>query len=220
MKSYFKILIICLFMFPVIIKADTSTMNPGCDYKREVELSKLASKISYERVYNKESNTYTVTLYNVISDLYLNYKGIILNGNDKNTATIEDIEEGTYMNVIVYSTGSSCYSSLMTIYITIPYFNPFYDGEECEKYEDILTVCSSQFLSYKINAQILKDAIDNYNNKIYNEPAPTDQKDTSILSGIKDFISLWGMKILLVAVTIGLSVFYYQGKLRKAKHGI
>lgn len=220
MNKYLKVLIICIFMFPCLIKADTSTMNPGCDYKKEVELNKLASKISYEKVYNKERNTYTVTLYNVMSDLYLNYNGNVLNGGDDNTSVIEEIEEGTYMNIVVYSSSVSCYSSLMTLYITIPYYNPFYGGEECTPYEGILTVCSSEFLSYKINAQILKDAIDNYNNKIHNEPVPIRPKETTLISVIKNFISLWGMKIVLAAVSIGLSVWYFQIKLRKTKHGI
>ncbi len=218
MKKYLLILLICI-IFPTTIMGETST-NSGCDYKREVELNKLASKISYERVYSKDKGTFNITLYNVISDLYLKYENELYYGDENNEVTIKDIQEGEYMNVVVYSSGSSCYSSLMTIYITIPYFNPFYDSDDCDGYDTILTVCSSQFLTYRIDAQILKDAIDNYNNKIYNEPEPVKQKDTSIINGVKEFISLWGMKIILVVVTVGLSVWYFQVKLRKVKHGI
>ena len=109
---------------------------------------------------------------------------------------------------------------MLTIYVTLPYYNVFYGSEECDSYEDILTVCSSQFTSYQVTKKILNDAINNYNNKIHNDPVVPDDKDTSIISGIKEFISLWGMKILLVVVTIGLSIWYFQIKLRKTKHGI
>lgn len=213
------IIIIFLIALPITINAETSTIS-GCDYKREVELNKLASKISYEKTYNKESNLFSVTLYNVIADLYLKYDEDIYIGDKDDKVTIENIEEGTFMDVVVYSNGRSCYLSLMTIYITIPFFNTFYGGDQCRSYENILTVCSSEFLSYRLTSQILKDAIDNYNNKIYNEPSPLNQDSATLIDTIKSFIALWGMKILLALITIGLSVWYYQVKVRKAKHGI
>lgn len=218
-RIFTTIIIIFLILFPTIVHAETSAIS-GCDYKREVELNKLASKISYERTYNKESGLFTITLYNVMADLNLNYDEEIYVGDKDDKVTIENIEEGTYMNVVVYSNGKSCYSSLMTIYVTIPFFNTFYGSEQCRSYENILTVCSSEFLSYRITSQILKDAIDNYNNKIYNEPTPLDQDSTTLIDTIKSFVALWGMKIFLVIITIGLSVLYYQVKVRKAKHGI
>lgn len=208
------ICVLILIMIPNVIFAE-------CNYTREVELGKLASKITYDRKYSKESGTFTVTLYNVIPQLYITYDGTVLNGDDNNEIEVSSIQEGTYLNFVVYSAkGTSCYSSLLTIYVTLPYYNVFYGSEECDGYEDILTVCSSQFTSYQVTKKILNDAINNYNNKIHNDPVVPDDKDTSIISGIKEFISLWGMKILLVVVTIGLSIWYFQIKLRKTKHGI
>lgn len=218
-KLLTTIIIILLISFPVVINAETSTIS-GCDYQREVELNKLASKISYDRSYNRENGMFTVTLYNVISDLYLKYNETTYVGDIDDKVTIDNIEEGTYMDVVVYSNGRSCYLSLMTVYVTIPFFNTFYGSDQCRDYENILTVCSSEFLSYRITAQILKDAIDNYNNKIYNDPAPIDKGTTTLVDTIKNFVSLWGMKILLTVVTIALSVWYYQVKVRKVKHGI
>lgn len=214
----FIFVILMLILIPFNINAES--LAESCDYTKEVELNKLASKISYERKFNKENNSFTVTLYNVISDLYVKYNNKLMYGDSNNEIVITGIEEGSYMEVIVYSSGTNCYSSLMTIYINLPYFNSFYNTKDCSGYEDILTICSSQFLTYKVDVNILSDAIDNYNNKIYNPPASDEVKDTSIINGVKEFVSLWGMKIFLTLATAGLSIWYFQVKLRKTKHGI
>jgi len=215
-KKILTILVLAFVMIPVL--------NAECDYKKEVELGKLASKVTYDRVYNKETNTFTVKLYNVIPELILSYNSEILKSNSDNEIEIKNLKEGTYMQVDINSTNIGCYSSLMTLYINLPYYNVFYDSDKCSKYEDILEVCSSEYTSYLVTQKILDDAIDNYENRIINEDDKIEdiviENKVTFFEIAQNFITKWGFKIVLSLVTIILSVLVFQAKIRKIKHGI
>lgn len=215
---------ICLIIVLVLsfINVNATSINNECDYKREVELNKLAGKITYDREYNSTYNTYKINLYNVTKDMHLVYNGLTLYGNDDEEVSINNIHEGEYMNIVVYSNSGSCYSSLMTIYITIPYYNTLYDSAMCKDYKNILTQCSNEYLSYKINEKILNDAIDNYKTEVEKKEIEVDiiEEDDDLLESIKEFGSKWGIKIILSIVTSLILIWIYKIKVRKMIHKI
>lgn len=217
-KKILLILIAFLLTVPVL--------NAECDYKKEVELGKLASKVTYDRKYNKDTRTFTITLYNAIRDLVLSYNGTILNSDANNEIEINSVQEGTYMNIEINSANNSCYSSLMTLYINLPYHNDYYESAGCRGYEDVLEICSSEYISYAVNEKILNDAIENYNNKLKNEEIKKEDKEkqeeqkVSIVEKAENFLSKWGLKISLSLITTILTILVFQVKVRKAKHGI
>lgn len=212
-----KIFVLIFLLIPNVIFAAENE----CDYSKQVELGKLASNITYETKYNKSDKNFDVTLYNVIDGLYLDYKESIYNGNTNHEVTIQNISQGTTMTIVAKTAITNCDTSLLTIYINLPYYNPYYETEECENYKNKLTVCSSQFLSYEINEDIFKGAIRNYEEKIKNEPQkPQEEVKKTFLTNIKEFALNWGVKIGLVVLSTAIAIIPFRVIFRKIKHKI
>lgn len=118
--------------------------------------------IKFSKSYNKTSKTYTLVFSNVVSDLYITDGENKYVGNNKNEVTIYDIEEG---EEIVYAIDKEVptKNSRRTMKITFPYFNPYYNTDICKGYDGKVSVCSNQFLSYKVTEDLVKNSIKNYN---------------------------------------------------------
>ncbi|NLC48406.1 MAG: hypothetical protein GX758_03495 [Tenericutes bacterium] len=212
-----KIIIFIFLLIPCLVLAATD----DCDYTKQVELGKLASNISYETSYNSSSKTFTVTFHNVNEGLYLIYKDHIYNGSSSSEVEIKNVPQGTSMKIPVKTTLISCDNSLLTIYINLQYYNPYYDTEECENYKSKLTVCSSQFLSYEINKDIFEGAIKNYEEKITNEQvAPPEEKKKTVMETLKEITINYGIKLGLVALGTAIAVVPARIIFRKIKHKI
>ena len=94
------LLFVLILIFPCYIFA-----APTCDYEKKNELSKLANDITYETTYVKSKKTFTITLYNMIKGLALEYDGTMYSGNDKNIITLTGINEGTTAEVVIKVSG-------------------------------------------------------------------------------------------------------------------
>lgn len=209
-----KKLIICLLvLIPFNIYADV------CDKSSYTENSTLANNIGYETEYNMGDKTFKLTFYNVVDVLYLVYNGNVYKGNSDNEVVISNIKEGSYISVTVQD-NSSCNNMLKNIYLRLPYYNMFFDDSRCEEYKGKLTICDSKFLSYQINSEIFLKAINNYNSNIEVVDDEKPSKINLLFTDVVDFVSDWGLKILLVIFTTLLSVAFYKSKFSKMKHGI
>lgn len=208
---------ILLFVFITLIFVQN--VYAECDYNNEVELTKLASKINYDYEYDKEHNTFTYHIYNVNDRLYLMNNSMMIKPED-NKVTIYNVKEGEYLNLPVKSL-ESCYESLMTLYIIVPYFNEFYNSAECKGYEDKLKICKDEFLSFNPDINILNDAIYNYNNSISNTKVEQkEEQKITLVDKLETFAKTWGIKIGLSLFTIIICVTFFQIKIRKIKHGL
>lgn len=208
-----------LFIFITNVKA-IDISNTVCDYKKQDANTLLANKINYVTSFNMQLSTFTITFYNIVPELVLSYNGAAYAGDGEYKTVISDIPEGTSMKVDVYSSDTGCNYSLITLYINAPYYNTFFGSEKCSGYEEVLIQCSSKFLEYDMTDTILDSAITNYNNRIQNEPTNPGAGNKTFLESVGSFMMNWGIKILLVAITIALSVWLFRVKFRKIKHGI
>lgn len=211
-----KIISILLLMFII------TSVKAECDYKKEVELNKLASMITYQIVYNEENNTFDIKLFNINEQLFISYKSDAFIPDTNGQTIIKNIKEGLYITLTINTNESHCYSSLMSIYITIPYYNEMYGNDRCIGYENKLAICTDKFLSYDTDEVMLNNAINNLNNKFEKEEIEEVIVEESITLKDKviNFIKEWGIKIGLVFITIIITISIFQIKLRKIKHGI
>lgn len=210
-----KVILFLLLLMPVLIKADT------CDYAKHNEYDVLSSNIKYEVKLNKETNKYTVTLYNIYKDIYITYNSKIYNKNSKNEIVISNISAGQELKIKVHSPSDDCVKELRTINIQTNHYNYFYNDERCKKYRDVLNICKYEYLSYPVTESLLSTAIKNYENA-YVEPEKEAvvEEEPTILDNIKDFMIGYGIPIILLVITSAVTITIFKLKFRKLKHGI
>lgn len=208
-----KIITCLLLVLPIIVKAD-------CDYSTQVKYSNLANNIIYETEYSKSKGTFSIHLYNMINSLYVTYNNETYYGDNNFEVTIPNIKEGSYVTLKVGTIASGCVNALKNFKITLPYYNEFYNSSKCKNYKDKLTICSSEFLSYKATDSLLESAIKNYTNPIIENPNENKSKMKVFLESIIKFASDFGLKIALVAGSSAIAIAIYRAKYRKVKHGI
>lgn len=211
-----KILLFILLLIPVFVNAE-------CDNNKIVELGKLAGNITYNTEYSKSSSKYTVTFYNVVEGLYLEYNNKSYLPNGDNEVKISDLRDGISMEVIVYPSNAGCRSSLNTIRFKLKYYNKFYNDPRCEEYikKGCKTVyCSNQFLDVQPTDELFEGALKNTcGDAAIPLPEPTPEEVT-FLDKVLDFMLDYGIKFLLIAISLTVSILVFTNKYRKMKHGI
>lgn len=206
-----KIVFILLVLFPFVINAE-------CDYTKHEEYVKIASNITYDNSYSKSAGMFIVTLYNVFNGMHVKYNGQVYNPNSESEVVINSIPQGQRVILDIYA-DDGC-DMVRKITIIEPYFNKYYGSKKCVGYENVLTMCSSQFTSSEINDEILNIAIKNHNNTILQETEKEIEQEVGLFTRIKEFMLNWGIKIVLFVVTSGICWAFYTDKFRKIKHGI
>ena len=202
-----KILLILLLFIPIFV-------NALCDNGQIVTLSKFASNITYDTSFSKSSSTYTVTFYNVVKDIYLEYDNKKYYPNSNN--------EGITIVVGAYQNKEDCKSNLITLRVKLQYYNKFYNDYRCKDYikEGCSTAyCTSQFLDVKPTEELFKGALSN----TCGEPAiplPEEEKEPTFLDKVIELLLDYGIKFMLIAISLTASILFFTNKYRKMKHGI
>ncbi len=211
-----RIFLTILLLIPFVINANE------CDYKREVELNDLAGNIKYETIYDYDNNEFDINFYNVVDGLYLSFNNGTYFGDDDNRLTINDQNEGTYLTVIVRSGETSCFSSIMDIYVILPYYNKYFGSEICKGYEEKINVCSSEFLSYKVSKTDVNKSIESYKESLIEVSTTKKEEENNVTFTDKaiSFFKNFGIKIVLVIVSSLITIAIFNIKFRKIKHGI
>ena len=130
MKIGKGVVTLLLFMLlPSIIKAE-------CSNKDIVKYQEAATNIktSYEfHDYGNNYKKFTIKLNNITPGLIIEDK--IKGGTYSDSEiSIDYYEPGTSNVFDVYA--SACNKKVYTLYVNVPYYNSYYDTEECKKYPD------------------------------------------------------------------------------------
>lgn len=210
-----KIILLFFLLFPFLINAES------CDYSKLEEYNALASNINYDVKYNQNTKMFDIYFYNVYQKIYFSYNSRIYHDNN-NEIVIKNINEGEYINIKVYAPVENCNSFVRTINIVTQYYNPYYNDQRCDDYKNILSICKSEFLTYKPTNELLNSAINNYNNSYEEkrEEKEVETKEITLLTSIKEFAMNWGIQLILGLLTSILTIIFFKNKFRKIKHGI
>lgn len=133
MKKYIGIFLMLLFLPLVKVKGI-------CNNSQIVNMNKLAKNVTSSYEYYKEGDTikFKVTLTNLDRSLLI-YDGIKRKEytNKSGEMTISGYEPGTTIRYLIFAKDTSCTDqTLATIYVNLPFYNPYYNDKLCEQVPD------------------------------------------------------------------------------------
>lgn len=191
LKKFIFILLLA-FSFANMIKAE-------CDDKTISNLKLQASniEINYEHIddlYSEDFDLKIVNLFDVhvmglTNEMYIlvEHDSIVDTYEYSNVVEgvlkIEKVDGGQSLKIIVYST--ECNEKLKTFNIAIPYYNSYYDSEQCTKYPDA-NVCN-EFYEYEMTYEKFNKGISDYINKL-NDNNEKNNQNNNLFSNIINFI--------------------------------
>jgi len=201
-------------MLPIFISAEE------CDYSVHEQYLNYANNITYENDFSISDEKFTITIDNLISDVYVEYNGKKYTSFKDNSLTLSNISQGSLVEIDIYMK-KGCPTPIKSIIINEPYYNKYYNDSMCEGYKDKLTLCTSKFSSYPVTKSILEKAIYNYENDIIQDSDVVEEPaKATFLDKVVDFALDWGIKIVLAIMSTIFSTMYFNSKFRKIKHGI
>ena len=206
-----KKILIALLLIPMIVNAK------DCDSKQHQEYVELSPRITYDNDYSKSAGSFSITIYNIFDDMYAKIGKKTYKPDSENKVLISSVKEGEVLDIDIYA-DDGC-GSIKRITVFEPYYNPYYGEDICAGYEDKVPVCSSQFTEIEVTSSLVRESIKNYDNRGY-QYQKEEPKEKTTIEKIIDFAKTWGIKIVLVAITIFISATIYNIKFRKIKHGI
>ena len=210
MKKTFFLLI--LLVFPIFVDAE-------CTYKEKYELNALSSYIDYTYDYNESSQVFTVNLFNIDEKLELRYENKVYTP-DGGKVTLDNVEPGSRLSVDVYSTvQNECYNEyLRVIYISVPYFNWFYQSVLCDGHED-LDICNSRFLDYQISNQTFILLLNNEEFTLNKDDGITESvEEQKWYDVVIDTMQKYYIKFAISVISTLISVYIFRVIYRKVKH--
>ena len=187
-----------------------------CDYQRKAELSRIAGnvKLAYEYDVSQELK-FSVIITNITNDIYLvDGLGTTFSGSSEMTHRYRD---GQTIRYTIYSNDANCRGEeLLTQYISLPYYNIYYDysscklhpeHQYCKMWSDTRTISREKF-EQVMYAETLKD----------NAKKSTSKEDENFISEILSFLEenillfiIAGIVILIII--IGLIIRRHMRKL-------
>ena len=214
-----KIIVIALLLFmPVLF------VHAECDMNKYNTYKTYAEHITYDNEYSMSSGTFNITLYNVINGLTIQYNGKEYKQDGNDSVTINNIAEGTNVNIYVYG-DDGCGIQARIITITEPYYNSFYGSDICKDYVEVLNVCSSKFTAAKTTQAAVEQSIMNYKNEIVQEITQVEDPvvEAPKENPFKDIIEFgkkhW-LKAVIGILSYAIAYTIFENKFRKIQHGI
>lgn len=206
-------------LFLLILLAFPIFLNAECTYKEKYELNALSSYIDYTYDYNESSKLFTVNLFNIDEKLELRYENKVYTP-ENGKVTLNNVEPGSRLYIDVYSTiQNECFNEyLRVLYVSVPYFNRFYESVLCDGHED-LDICNSRFLDYQISNQTFILLLNNEEFTLNKDEEIVEIVDEEKWYNIViDTMQKYYIKFIVTIVSTAFSVYIFNVIYRKVKH--
>ena len=206
-------------LFLLILLAFPIFLNAECTYKEKYELNALSSYIDYTYDYNESSELFTVNLFNIDEKLELRYENKVYTP-ENGKVTLNNVEPGSRLYIDVYSTiQNECFNEyLRVLYVSVPYFNRFYESVLCDGHED-LDICNSRFLDYQISNQTFILLLNNEEFTLNKDEEIVEIVDEEKWYNIViDTMQKYYIKFIVTIVSTAFSVYIFNVIYRKVKH--
>lgn len=206
-----KIILLLILFMPIFI-------NATCDFDMQNQYMKYAYDISHDSEFDSVSKKFNVTLYNVNDKLTVRYGGVnyqVIN----NKVSINGVKEGTEMSISLFGP-SGCDDPVRLIYISQPYFNPFYGSTMCYGYDGKISYCTYNFINTKPTEELVADAIYNYTSSLVTEEEEKPEEVVELTLGEKivDLIDTRLIKVFMFIFTAYVTFVIYNDLYIKVKH--
>lgn len=201
--SYFVILFL-IVLVPLKV-------NAVCSDEEIVRLQKIANNVNVSYQYNKETEKFDIYISNLKKSLILEDKINQKKYNIDGEVVIKKQNSGIY-KYYIYSANDNCNVGLLIMkYFNIPYYNEFYQREEC-KIEQNNSYCN-KWLSNNITYDEWKNKIKE--SKIEDEELKEKVKYNNLENYILKFYFKYYYILLPLAIMVLSIVIYIKNKKEK-----
>lgn len=208
-----KCILISLFLF-----LGMSNVNAAaCDNALKVDYQNRAKNITYSYIYNDSNNTFDVIFTNITDGLYLIDMDTMQEYRNNGEITINSVMSGkSYRFGVFTSDANPCSgSSIYNIYVTLPFYNPYYTDNLCDGISNY-KYCK-KFINKSVSYEEFKENVENYKNGL-NKSDNTNEDDTKktllekVFNTIFNFYLKYYFVILPVIIVITLIAIIRENK--------
>lgn len=204
MKKTLIVLLFAMFLFPVSTRA-------ACTDSEVVALSKMASNVVFTPVFQEETGTFHLIVSNLNPDFY--FMDVAANQNYTYTAPeiiLTNYKPGKSYRFKFYSAKPSCIgNTILSKYVTLPGYNPYYKDAICEGLENY-SFCQ-KWNNYTYSHSQFAEMV----NKYKQEEEQKEEANKEPVMGFYDYVFLYYSKyyyIILPIIIIGCLIAIMQKK--------
>lgn len=191
---------IILFIIPIITYA-------YCDSEDIVEQSKLLNNININYEYDYQNQVFTIIFTNINKNF---------NVIDQETGEMYDnldeikIEKISGNHSFLISSEQCSYDVNRTRYIDLPYYNKYYDSEDCRNIQNY-SYCN-KWVNNPINENLFKQKIEAYKKNIEKKEQTTTNNQTNLNKFLNRLADLYVKYyfIFLPIIIVSLSIIIYR----------
>lgn len=209
MKGY-RYILLSIILLAVSPKISALT----CDNKVKVDYQEKAKNITYSYDYNDSNNTFNATITNIAEGFYLlDLDSYQRHGYSGSELTLNNLQPGRRYKFGIYSSNIDCLNkNLYTLYVTLPYYNPYYKDSLCSGIENY-KYCK-KFINKSVTYEEFAQNVTDYRNKLINGDDEEDKKDaiSSLLSEIFNFYLKYYYIFSLVIIIGGGIIIWRHNK--------
>lgn len=198
-------LFILLLLLPIVVSA-------SCSNQDLTRYKSLAGNINSYYDYDDGSNRFSITVYNLSSDLML------INQSDSSSyrvsssgigeLVINNLNPGTNVTLGVYPVGGDCSNyRIRTIYVNLPYYNKYYKDSVCVNNSSSL--CSKWANTSSYSYEQFVNSVSEESSIVIEEPDP--EPEVSSFSFF-EFLGKYYIVILLFIIVSGSIGIYVLDK--------
>ena len=227
MKYRMILLIASLSLFSFInVKAICSSTDLN-------ELKKIAEKIefTYDYTFEKKGNNevvdFKITAVNlneqikalIIKDYYMDdYREFKYNSSKQNSLNGFSGGEQVKVTFKAYTANECAGKTVFAKTITLPYYNQFYNSEECKQNPNF-KYCESQLLNYSVTKTQFDNELVKFLNQIDNNDNNTNDDNKNNNSKIQ-LDSIIGLGIIVIIVLVLISLIFIKIKQIRKKRSL
>lgn len=197
---------VCLLLLFIVIST-VSVKAEECTYTELKELKQLAQKVQISYEYSEKSKVFNLSIYNLSDKVVLGNSYYVYNTTMRNFESLTSGDERDFK--LVGGSATNCKDELLrTIKIRIPYYNRFYDSEQCKDL-DKFTLCKKWTNTSNVTQEQFEKEIKEYLTK--------KEKKTSFIDDtvqfLKDNYIYIGISLGLIMIVVAIII--YQKKFKK-----
>ena len=203
-KTFFTIVVFLSFIINV---------NALCNEEEKIRLSKIANNIASNYEYDENTKTFSITFTNVTKEIVITNLTTKKMYNEDIEFTINNLKSGTYKFNITSSDINCTGETLITKYINLPYYNKYYESNECRGIEEH-SYCQ-KWVKAEIKEETFKKKVEEYKESLKKENINETIEETTLDKIKKVILNIYVNYyyiILPLIITILCIIIYIKDK--------
>ena len=203
-KIYFLLFLLFILIIPIKTRAYYDVIDSRCTNSIKLDLKEKAEDVNYRLSRNSDDSTYTLTIYNLPSDL------IIKDNSGNEIKDTKIVKAGTKLILTMYASKNNYCAGYKagSKLVSAPYYNKYSKNDLCIGYEDYY-LCSENS-NLNMTEEEFKTKMNTYiksiKEKEKQEVVEIEEKKFDIIDFFKDYgiYILGGISIIAVIVVASI----------------